>query len=1181
MFLLSDIVQEKENRHDCQKETTVKRKCKRKRRHSLLNNPKPRRSLSSDNKTDGEVGSEVGPGEEEKKKDSSMKLETKSKSSHSRKRSVSSKREKHRWSKKKDSRKCLSKKLPNKIEKSDCNGDGAHGNSLLKRLQAMITNVSVRKENTVVESVKKNEDSIQGQELEHGLRKKLRNLLPPLDAVKSNNENNESSAERANQNHLDIEVVPDIKQPEPVVITIEDSDSEPQISADVLECDSTEKVNKKDEMKMIGDNTSAKGTGDIDEDEDLVQLRLLALNSNRRKETSKPRVEDAEVMQLRLEALKSAILKKCQVRKQRGVTLKSKKMSTVSSPATSELEIGSEKGDSGHETLNPEITSMEALPCEPDETTTLVDMDLSHTDDESSAQNEIIIDPLSGDIPLPKGSASAFLQLMHEDYSKQNAPCNNEPFLKDHEDKPVDLKLNQNKDDILSAWNPTVAICRSPEAAKFDLETCQLSGICSSNIQIPSLNSVDYSISQLSFPSSSFPQQQLYNELYDSNNSSDLPSADLDGVPLEALSSPFDSCLSPAVSGSFVSSNLSSSIISDSLLVSRVEPQVINTNSFLPVIESPSLKTDFSTSKIGVHVPRTSSVSVIKDSRFFSTSSITPRTETEAHRTDTVMYAQLHEMDPTTVSCQNWDRNKKVHLHSKSHVSFKKSLPAAPMKPAGKAENNSSSVFPAPSKLPFPSMNPRIQELKGMKTEFPCQSHYVSIQGRDSTEHKTDFKVEENSSELENIDLSNMIVLDEVGRCSSPEAKVEDILNEPVASKTDGMSQQCEESSMNLDEDEEILRAKVLTTLTRKPSTSAVPGPYKVFSKQQTKTNNPLLSVSPKPISSCSISSSNALHQISVIHRNEKTPSELPDSLQNLKGYNKSTQRLLSKKLEHFQSNFSSYSKGNIIRTKWWKKSVKKGFSGTYIKQVLTGVNRNPGHMKQVRVPSATATSDAQGMGTELKKASITQCKPIGNPLSRVVFHPRVSKPTTIQVTVPIESVDDERCRRKIAESVVSSVAPVQHMQRFVIRLGEDSDSQDEEDKIQQMTQAPKRRCVIKNDSSVPLLTVSTSATHVAPCDPPVNCDSTIAPSLLSHLDYSLSDKQNTCSIMTQPVSKSGIPADFEKSVDIFLKQARKSQEARANSVIQRNLTPNKSTGGKGNPMVSSVTPLVRIVLCS
>lgn len=1133
----------------------------------------PRRSLSNDSKTDSEVGSRVGPGEE-KKKDSFLKLETKSRSSHSKRRSVSSKREKHRWSKKKDSRKCLSKKFSDTIEKSDCNVDGTHGNSLLKRLQAMMaTNVSVRKENSVVESVKKNEDSVKGQELEHGLRNKVQNQLPPVVAVKSNNENTEGSTETANQNHLDIEVFSDIKQPEPVVITIEDSDSEPQISADILECDSTEKVNKKDEIEITGDKTSAKGTDDIDEDEDLVQLRLLALQSNRRKETSKPKVEDDEVMQLRLEALKSAILKKCQVRKQRGVTLKSKKVNTISSPATLELEVGNEKGDLGHETLKPDISSVEAVPSEPDETTTLVDMDLSHTDDESSAQNDIII---SGDVPLPKDSENAFLQLMHEGYSKQNAACNNEPLLKVREDKLVDLTLNQCKDPVLSAWNPTAAICRSPEAAKLDQKTCQLPVMCTSSVQIPSLNSVDYSSSQVPFPSSSYSQQQLYNELYNSNNSSDLPSADLDGVPLEALSSPFDSHLSPAVSGSFVSPNLNSSGISDALLVSRIEPQVVSTNSFFPVVESPSLKTDFTNSSIGIHVPRTSSVPAMKDSQFFTTSSITPRTETEAHRRDSVMYTQLCKMDPSTI-CQNWDRNKEVDLHAESYVSFKKLLPAALTKPACMAGDNSSLVFPLPPKLPASSVNPQIQEFKGMKTEVPCQSHSVSVRGRDSVEHKTDFKVEENSNELEKIDISNMIVLDEVGRCSSPEAKVEDTLSELVTSKTEDMSQQCEQSSVSLDEDEEILRAKVLTTLMRKSFTSEVPGTSNVFSKQQTKSNNTLLSVSPKPISPFSISTSKPLHQISVIHRKEKTLSRLSDSVQNLKGCNKITQRLLSKKVEHSQSNFSSYSKGNSIRTKWWKKSVRKGFSGTSIKQVVTGVNRNPGHMKQIRVPLSSVTSDAKGMGIELKKASITQCKPVGNPISRVVFCPRVSKPATIQVTVPTVSVDDEQCRRNIAESVTSSVSPVQHMQRFVIRLGEDSDSQDEEDKIQQMTQAPKRRCVIKNDSSVPLLTVSTSTTHVVPCDKPTNCDSTIAPSLLSHLDHPLADKQNTCSVPTQPVSNSGISADFEKSVDIFLKQARKSQEARANSVMLKNLAPNKSAGGKANPVVSSVTPLVRI----
>jgi hypothetical protein len=1205
-LLFSDIVQEKENRHDCQKETKVRKKCRRKRRHTLLNNPEPRRSLSSDSKTGSEVGiKKVVPGEEGKKKsDSFTKLGTKSKSSHSKKRSVSPKREKRRCQKKKDYRKYLSRKLSVAVQQNDCAVDGAHGNSLLKRLQTMMTvNVSARKENTIVESIKeKDEDGVQSQQQEHGLKKKLCNILPALVAVKSGNENCEGISEKAeilkeaNQNHVsvqssqEIEILPDIKKPEPVVITIEDSDSDPQVSVEVLECNSAEKINKEDEIKTVEGKASAKGMDDDEDDEDLVQLRLLALQSNRRKETSKPRVEDDEVMQLRLAALKSAILRKCEVRKQRGVTLKSKKINTLNSPVSSDLENGSMKDDSGQETPK-QIPSMEALQSEPDETTTLVDMDLSHTDDESSAQNEIITDPVSADIPLPEDSESTFLQLMHEDNNTQNVCCSNEPLLKVNEDQVVDLKQNQKAGDVVSTWNPAATIYRSPEAAKFDIESCQLSGVYSNNVQIPSMNSVGYSSSQLSFSSSSFPQQQLYNELYQSSNNPDLPSADLDGVPIESLSCPFNLPVSTVVSGSFGSSNLNSPPLKcDALLASRVEPQVISTNSFSSKIEFPPLKTNSTMSKMGIHVPRSSSVAATEDPQFSSTNSLTLRTGTEAQRTDSVTYTQFHSMDSTTVSCQNWDRNRKIHLDSRNHASNKKSLSAGHTKPTGMAESDSSLVFPVPTEL-FSSLNTQIQELKRMKAEVLLQSQYVAVSARETIENRADCNVEENASELENIDLSNMIVLDEVGRCSSPEAKVEEIFNELVPSKSEDISRQCDQSSGNLDEDEEVLRAKLLTALARKPSTStavlksipksikdnAISSPSEV-SNQEIKTSVPILSVSPHFISPGSITSPKAVQHTSLIRRKEKTPSKLPCSLHELKGCTKITQRLPSKKFVHSHGNLPSYSKGNIIRAKCWKRPVKKGFSGTNIKQMLTEVNRNPGRMKQLRECTAALSNDAQNMGIELK-TSIARCKPIGKSVSRVVFHPRVPKPATIQVTVPTKSVDDEQCRRKIAESVTNSSVPIQPPQRFVIRLGEDSDSPDEEDKIQQMAQAPKRRCVMKNNSSSPLLTVSTSATHVSPRDPHVNCDSTIGPSLLSQLDHPLSDKQNTVSVVTQLASNSRISADFEKSVDIFLKQARKSQEARANSAIQNTLTPHKSSGGKINPEVSSVTPLVRNVL--
>jgi hypothetical protein len=92
-------------------------------------------------------------------------------------------------------------------------------------------------------------------------------------------------------------------------------------------------------------------------------------------------VEDDEVTQLRLAALKSVILKKCEVRKHHGVTLKSKKVSTVNSPPLPVLESSSTRDELGQETQKPEIISVNALQSEPDETTTLVDMELSHTDD--------------------------------------------------------------------------------------------------------------------------------------------------------------------------------------------------------------------------------------------------------------------------------------------------------------------------------------------------------------------------------------------------------------------------------------------------------------------------------------------------------------------------------------------------------------------------------------------------------------------------------------------------------------------------------------------------------------------------------------------------------------------------------------------------------------------------------
>lgn len=475
----------------------------------------------------------------------------------------------------------------------------------------MTGNVSATKEKTAVEIVKrKDEVSVESQKLEHGLKE---NPLPSPDAVKSDNGNNKGSSEitdilkEANKNHLsppleDVVVLNDIKKPEPIVITIEDSDSEPQASVCALEQGPGEEVNKKGEVKVIEGETSAKET---DEDEDLALLRLLALQSNRRKVTSKPGVEDDEVMQLRLAALKSAILKKCEVRKQRGLILKSNKVSTMKSNPLPDLESRSTRGELGKKTQKPEIISVEVLQSEPDETTILVDMELSHTDDESNAQNEIITEPISADIPLPGDSGGTYLQVMHEDYGMQSVPCNNEPLLTVHEYKPVNCKQNQKEQDAVTTWNITSSVYKSPELPSFDLEGCQLSGIYGSNVHIPQ---VGCSNCQLSFAPSSLPQQ-FHNELYQSNNISDLGSGDIEGVYSDPKINPFDLPVSPAVSRSFVSSDLNcQTIISDTVLGSRVEPEVMSANSSVPRTESDSLKTVSVTSKIGIHVSKASSV---------------------------------------------------------------------------------------------------------------------------------------------------------------------------------------------------------------------------------------------------------------------------------------------------------------------------------------------------------------------------------------------------------------------------------------------------------------------------------------------------------------------------------------------------------------------------------------------
>lgn len=100
---------------------------------------------------------------------------------------------KNRYSEKKGGRKYWSRRLSVVVQEGSCTGNGVEGNSLLKRLQPMMTgNVSVTKEKTAVEIVKrKDEVSVESQKLERGLKE---NPLPPPVAVKSDNGNNKLSS---------------------------------------------------------------------------------------------------------------------------------------------------------------------------------------------------------------------------------------------------------------------------------------------------------------------------------------------------------------------------------------------------------------------------------------------------------------------------------------------------------------------------------------------------------------------------------------------------------------------------------------------------------------------------------------------------------------------------------------------------------------------------------------------------------------------------------------------------------------------------------------------------------------------------------------------------------------------------------------------------------------------------
>ncbi|KAJ9596976.1 hypothetical protein L9F63_012006, partial [Diploptera punctata] len=1054
-------------------EVREKRVCRRKHHHSVNYSPDPKKIISSSSTSEIASNKRHAPIQEEDK--SRTKCD---KGSHSKRRTFCPKR-KHRHVRKK----AVKKVIPKDVEKRNeairtIDEADSQNNSLLKKIKTML---SINTSPKVGEDVQTSENSHQKDTItllnvdNKDDNKTVDTNLQVLAGVRNTDENDS-----------EIEILPIEGKAQPLLITIDDSDNELQTVSDVTQKSETlEKNETFENPEVLESNAEAiqvvqnsenlesnsnssqnletlkpkdvesskdKSNSDDDEkekeEEDLIQLRQLALQSNRRnKELPKPTVD--EEMQLRLAALKSAVIKKCERRKQRGVKTGSSKNDVMESSSPLSLDCSDTNSDNEKSNGNKNSKANNILPSisEPDEITTLVDMELSHTDDEREADTGI---PLEN-IPLPENGT---VHVNPNKYNIENS-VNCEKQLENVKE------MENTKEEQTIQWDPSVVPYKNTEEIDFTADNYLLPEMYNANVALP------YTDSAQTVPTP-FVHQQLFQESYPNKNEFTSVTFNSDAIPMPCGQSNFTSF--------------------------EIPPSNPDHNGIIPVTSSE-------------HFGASTEIQNIKNN-YMMTNSL----DSFSVSATTIIQQQFH-------TNSEWDSAVERSDEYSGEENIEQVM--MPQDPAMAGDGNISS-FQTEVQISKDKVNFSNPDLN-----ISLNSPVHSIQERTFLQENKDMPKNDDTFIQNSESYKNP-------------SHVHSELPNPTDERTSDITQDTEE------DDEEVLRANLLKAMSKVSDKNSKSGDNlqnnKVINQQNLTTINKVQNVdaplssdisnAPLPVSANrnvklhkEINSNQHDHPIKIqpklmsemtvnnpgtsnFKRKQISP-KVPNTEKVLK-FSKFPQKFASKSSQHYEKPQATASS-----TKYWEKK----------KQTLIKINENA---KEVKLVRSNKVQNIQ---------QTVQCKPVGS----VSFGNVKNKSTTLQVTVPTSNVSNDNCKRKVAESDGSSRG-AQPLHRFVINLGEDSDSgEDNENTI-----PPKRRCIMDTNS----LTVSTRVNS------PMQCN-----------DSSPAAKNEV------PTTDVNVMDDFEKSVDVFLKQARMSQEAKMKPDQNKSFV-NKNTADKSTrTYVSSITP--------
>ncbi|XP_066993081.2 serine-rich adhesin for platelets [Anabrus simplex] len=985
-----DAVQEKENREDIRENPLNKRS--RKRHHSQVKGCEAREfSCNSDNEEKVLRKRKRELTTNKKMKEHMLKSGKKTKDASSKKKNGKGNKEKQNHRKK--SHKSIGKRLSMSIiEKSKTimrnkNFYKAHPqeNSLKIRLQAMLGGSVLVKPKGLDDEVASDNSQIHCSKDTGSDDKNVSSEL--VTTVKDDSSSDEI-----------VEIPREVIEPEVITLDSEDEDRDVNIAGDqvtdhqavdsVIE-DTVQSI-KEDVPVSLDVSREVEGKANTDEDdEDLRELRRLALESNKRDSAGhsvETRSIDEDELQLRLEALRSAYLRKHMERKQRGLTVKQKqKSSPIDSPLSSISPSNSPCGVSNAPCYSPEtpcvrvtppVPPPESIPLPPgeeDESIAIVDMELAHTDDERDGL----------DSPVNFSEDGIGYNNKSDSYRRDNL-CS--AFTRN------DFHESGHFEQCAISGSNRHILLENPKS----IDTCSLVETTTATTTITTTTSTTThtSSSQAPMPSSHEQVKKCMN-----------PSWNVPGYQQFIAN---DSSTSFGSSDVYKYSEVQGYAAVGTFHHYAVHYSETGTHhSAVPVEFPPRVPpSDF--------INQTNQTIVKKDACFIpNTMKVSPQ-EYQVSNENSSLPDVLVPM--VTGSIQNTlkSRNTRVNL---LNVPLTDTVSGTEVPCTSLSENDS---LNDKTNCNF-SLNTNVNG--SGERDQKLLPHTEDEESKESSS-KGDVWTEESQIEAEAIDLSSMIVLDEVGHCSSPERE---------SSVKSGDSNRVGSQHDDVEEDEEVLRARVLDTLSKKQSVS------------------------------CSNKSSDLVPELAVSKSQKSSRNQSVKSSGNSSWNTRTYQRFIT-----------SLKNDNSVRTKSLLR--KQRTSGT----VSSGTFQN----KKINISTARRGS-------------------------------HVVPQTSLQVTIP---ADSRGTKRRVAERV--AVSPTHPQERFVIRVGDDSDSAEED-----MFGTRKQRFCFNSSS---------------PSSTPPKTYSPIP--VLPHSEFESSPSRPLSSHSQDHVS---VPVDFGKKVDLLLKQVRLQEETK------------------------------------